>query len=69
MTTKRFMRIHVTATSNNDYLIEELFDGAENATDEEIEEWLDENAWEILEDDDWASLDVDTRVFEREVEE
>lgn len=69
MTTKRFIRIHISATSNEDYLIEDLYEGAENDTEEQIEAWLDENAWELLEDDDWLCLDVDTRMFEREVAE
>lgn len=67
MTTERFIRLHITASSRIEFPLKELFDGAENATDDEIDEFIDENAWEILADDDWLSLDADVRIVEREV--
>lgn len=69
MSVKKFVRVLITATTNEEYLLEELFPGAELETEDEVALWCDENAPELLLDDEWAAWDMDVRIFEREVEE
>lgn len=69
MTVKKFVRVLVTASTHEEYLLEELFPGAELETENEVALWCDENAPELLLEDEWASWETDVHIFEREVEE
>lgn len=70
MTLKKFVRLHITGSSDEELPIEDyLTEDGQEMTKEEIEEWADENAAELLLENDWAMWDVDVRIFEREVPE
>lgn len=68
MALKKFVRLHITGSSDEELQIEDyLTEDGQEMTKEEIEEWAYENAAELLVENDWSMWDVDVRIFEREV--
>lgn len=68
MAMKKFVRIHISAASDEELPIENyMWDDEREMTEDEIKEWADENSAELLLENDWAMWDVDVRIFEREV--
>lgn len=68
MALKKFVRINISASSDEELPIENYqYDDTRLMTKEEIEEWVDENAVELLVENDWTMWDIDVRIFEREV--
>lgn len=68
MALKKFVRINISASSDEELPIEDYqYDDTRLMTKEEIEEWVDENAVELLVENDWTMWDIDVRIFEREV--
>lgn len=69
MAMKKFVRVHITASHDEEMPIENylLDDDGTLMSKRQIEEWVEENSAEILLEDDWAMWDIDVRIFEREV--
>lgn len=68
MALKKFVRLHITASSDEELPIEDyLTEDGKEMTKKEIEEWADENSVELLLENEWAMWDINVRIFEREV--
>lgn len=67
MTVKKFVRLHITASHDEELPIEMYSDEGGEMSQVEIEEWADENAAEVLIESNWAMWDIDVQIVEREV--
>lgn len=69
MALKKFVRLHISASHDEELPIElyEFDDNGTLMTQRQIEEWVAENSAEILLESDSAMWDMDVHIVEREV--
>lgn len=70
MAVKRFVKYHIDVSSRGELEIEDFLDDDGNELDEDtIGEILEDQMLDLVEDDHWASWDLDFKIVERDVDE
>lgn len=69
MASKRFVKFNITASSSGLHPLEWYVDDDGRIDEDEIGAIFDEQAWDILEEDDYASWDIDFAIVEKDVDE
>lgn len=70
MALKRFVKFNIDVSSSGEHPIEWYLDDEGNELDEDtIGDILDEQMIELVEEDQWATWDLDFKIVEREEDE